>query len=94
MLARIDATTGELLDAAYLSAVLGNGNSNTLTVEDINVNATGHLVISAQSFFRPRRPDGTALTETATAGSSPFAYTVEITPDLKRVKSTSAVGFV
>jgi len=94
VLARIDATTGELLDAAYLSAVLGNGNSNTLTVEDINVNATGHLVISAQSFFRPRRPDGTALTETATAGSSPFAYTVEITPDLKRVKSTSAVGFV
>lgn len=94
VLARIDATTGELLDAAYLSAVLGNGNSNTLTIEDINVNATGHLVISAQSFFRPRRPDGTALTETATAGSSPFAYTVEITPDLKQVKSTSAVGFV
>jgi len=94
VLARIDATTGELLDAAYLSAVLSNGNSNTLTIENISVNSTGHLVISAQSFFRPRRPDGTALTETATAGSSPFAYTVEITPDLKRVKSTSAVGFV
>jgi len=94
VLGRIDAATGELLDAAYLSAVLNNGDSNTLTIEDLAVNSTGHLVISAQSFFRPRRPDGTALTETAAAGSSPFAYTVEITPDLKRVKSTSAVGFV
>ncbi|MEM6521843.1 MAG: DUF4114 domain-containing protein, partial [Cyanobacteria bacterium P01_C01_bin.70] len=94
ILARIDPTNGELLDAAYLSAVLSNGNSNTLRIQDINVNTAGQLVVSAQSFFRPRRPDGSALTETPAAGSSPFAYTIEITPDLKRVISTSAPGFV
>ncbi|MEM9769836.1 MAG: hypothetical protein AAF892_18385, partial [Cyanobacteria bacterium P01_D01_bin.71] len=87
-------TNGELLDAAYLSAVLSNGNSNTLRIQDINVNTAGQLVVSAQSFFRPRRPDGSALTETPAAGSSPFAYTIEITPDLKRVINTSAPGFV
>jgi hypothetical protein len=92
VLGRIDPTTGELLDAAYLSAVLSSGNSNTLTVEDLGVNANGNLVVSAQSFFSPRRPDGSALTQT-TPGSSPFAYTVEISPDLKRVINTAAPGW-
>lgn len=92
VLGRIDPTNGELLDAAYLSAILSSGNSNTLTVEDIDLNSNGNLVVSAQSFFSPRRPDGSALTQT-TPGSSPFAYTVEISPDLKRVIATSAPGW-
>lgn len=92
VLGRIDPTTGELLDAAYLSAILSNGNSNTLTVEDLATNSSGNLVVSAQSFFSPRRPDGSALTQT-TPGSSPFAYTVEISADLKRVISTAAPGW-
>lgn len=93
VLGRIDPRTGELLDAAYLSAVLNNGNSNTLRVTDLAVNAGGNLVVSAQSFFSPRRPDGTALTPPNPVGSSPFAYTIEITPDLKQVVSTASPGW-
>ena len=92
VLGRVDPSDGELLDAAYLSAILSNGRSNTLSIENIATNSSGNLVISAQSFFAPRRPDGSALTQ-VTPGSSPFAYTVEMTPDLKRVVNTSAVGW-
>jgi len=92
VLGRINPANGELLDAAYLSALLSNGDSNTLTVTDIGTNANGNLVVSTQSFFSPRRPDGSALTQ-VTPGSSPFAYAIEITPDLKRVVSTAAPGW-
>ncbi|HEY9888153.1 MAG TPA: hypothetical protein V6D02_07110, partial [Candidatus Obscuribacterales bacterium] len=92
VLGRVNPANGELLDAAYLSAILSNGNSNSLSVSSIGVNSSGNLVIDAQSFFSPRRPNGTALTQ-ITPGSSPFAYTVEITPDLKRIVSTSAPGW-
>ena len=92
VIARIDPTTGELLDAAHLSALLSSGRSNTLVINDISVNASNNLVIQAQSFFSPRRPDGSALTQIG-SGSSPFDYTVEITPDLTRVVSTSAPGW-
>ncbi|MBD0268532.1 MAG: DUF4114 domain-containing protein [Cyanobacteria bacterium Co-bin8] len=92
VLGRIDLATGQLLDAVYLSAVLTNGNSNSLSITGLAVNNSGNLVVSAQSFFAPRRPNGQALTQ-VTPGSSPFAYTVELTPNLKRVVSTAAVGW-
>ena len=93
VLGQIDPATGTLLNAAYLSAVLNSGNSNTLTVNDLSINDNGNLLVSAESFFSPRRPDGTALTQ-ITPGGSPFTYTVELTPDLKRVVSTAAPGWV
>jgi hypothetical protein len=92
VIGRLDPNTGELLDAAYLSAILSNGTSNTLVIEDISVKSNGNLVIQAQSYFAPRNPDGSAMTQT-TSGGSPFDYTVEITPDLTQVVATSAVGW-
>lgn len=94
VIGQIDPATGELLAAAYLTAILSSGNSNTLTVKDIGTNNDGNLVIQAESFFSPRRPDGAAMTQVDTQLDSPFAYTVELTPDLKRVVKTSAVGWV
>ena len=93
VIGRIDLATGALVDAAYLSAILSNGNSNSLVVTDIGTNTAGNVVIQAQSYFAPRRPDGTAMTQVTSSGS-PFAYTVELTSDLKRVVSTSAAGWV
>lgn len=92
VIARIDLATGQLLDAAHLSALLSNGRSNSLVIDDVGVDASGNLVIRAQSYFSPRRPNGQAMTQVSSDGS-PFDYTVEITPDLKRVVSTAAVGW-
>jgi len=92
VLARIDPKTGNMTDAAYLSAVLSSGKSNSLAVTGISTNSKGNLVVKAQSYFAPRRPDGKAMTQTG-SGGSPFDYNVEITRDLKTVVSTSAKGW-
>lgn len=93
VLGLIDPANGDLLQTAYLTAILSNGNTNSLLVTDVATNDDGNLVVSAESFFSPRGTDGAALTQVTTS-SSPFAYTVELTPDLKRVVSTSAVGWI
>jgi hypothetical protein len=92
VLTRLDPTTGTLTDAVYLSSILSSGKSNSLAVIGVSINAVGNLVVKAESYFAPRRADGKAMTQT-TFGSSPFDYTLEITPDLKTVISTSAVGW-
>lgn len=97
VIGQINPTTGELIAAAYLSAVLGNGNSNTLAITGLDLRPNGNLLISARSFFAPRRPNGQPLTldnDPTTPDSSPFPYFIEITPDLRRVESTSATGWV
>ncbi len=92
VLARLNPATGEMTDAVYLSALNGS-KSNSLAVNSLSTSASGNLVINAQSYFAPRRPDGQAMTQN-TAGGSPFSYTLEITPDLKTVVSTAAVGWI
>lgn len=92
VLTRLNLTTGQMTEAVYLSAILSNGNSNSFVITNLTTNATGNVIVNAQSYFAPRRPDGTAMTQTVSA-SSPFNYTLEITPDLKTVISTSAVGW-
>lgn len=93
VLGRLDLATGELLDAAHLSAILSNGNSNSFTVDDILLNSSGNLVVRATIAFAPRNPDGSRMHQIV-SGSSPFDYTLEITPDLKQVISTSAPGWI
>ncbi|MGB7444890.1 MAG: Calx-beta domain-containing protein, partial [Coleofasciculaceae cyanobacterium] len=93
VLAKINPATGQMTDAAYLSALLSNGNSNSLAITDLSVNGNGNLVVNAQSFFSPRNPDGSAMTKVG-SGGSPFDYTIEITPNLNTVVSTSAKGWV
>ncbi len=92
VLARLNPATGDMTDAVYLSARLSDGRSNSLTVDSLSTNPAGNLVVNAQSFFAPRRPDGQAMTQTS-SGSSPFAYQLEITPDLKTVVNTAAAGW-
>lgn len=91
VLAKLNLATGEMTDAVYLSAI-NSGKSNSLAINGLTTNAAGNLVVSADSYFAPRRPDGKPMTQTGTGGS-PFDYTLEITPDLKTVISTSAVGW-
>jgi hypothetical protein len=93
VLGRIDPKTGDLMAAAHLSAILSSGNSNSFTVEDILVSSSGNLVVRAAIAFGPRNPDGSRMRQLDTTKTSPFDYTLEITPDLKRVVSTSAQGW-
>lgn len=94
VIGQIDPSTGKLLKAAHLSAVLSSGKTNSLAVTDATVNRAGNIVIKAKSFFSPRRPDGRAMTRNpGDKSGSPFDYTLEITPDLTKVVRTSAKGW-
>lgn len=93
VVARLDEASGEMTDAAFLSALLSNGNSNSLAVKDLFVNDDENLVVRADSWFSPRNPNGSRMTQVG-SGGSPHDYTVEITPDLSSVVSTAAVGWV
>ena len=94
VIGQLDPATGALLKAAYLSAVKENGKSNSLSITGASVNSAGNLVISAKSFFSPRRPNGSALTKDPNnTQDSPFDYALEITPDLTEVISTAADGW-
>lgn len=91
ILARIDPATGNVLDATFISAVLSNGNSNTLRVTGLGLNGD-NVVVSADSFFSPRRTDKTAMTFTG-SGGSPFGYTIEFNPDLSTALRAEAPSF-
>ncbi|MBE9101101.1 Calx-beta domain-containing protein [Vacuolonema iberomarrocanum] len=93
VVARIDPLTGDMQEAAHFSALLSSGNSNSLVIKDMTTNSSGNLVIRADSWFSPRNPDGSAMTQVG-SGGSPHDYTIEVQSDLRRVVSTSAVGWV
>ncbi len=94
VVARIEPATGEMTDAAFFSALLSNGNSNSLRVNDLSLNLDGNLVVEAESFFSPRNPNGSRMTRVDETVTPPFDYTAVINPDLTEVLSTAAVGWV
>jgi len=94
VLGQIDPNTGELLKAAYLSAVLNSGKTNSLVVTGISTNSDRNIVVEAQSYFAPRQPDGSAKKkDSSNSKKSPYDYTIEIKSDLSEVVSTFAPGW-
>ncbi len=91
ILARIDPATGDVLDATFISAILSSGNSNSLSVTNLGLDGD-NVVVSASSFFSPRRIDTTAMQQTV-SGGSPFDYTIEFTPNLSAAVRAEAPGF-
>lgn len=85
VIARIDPVTGDITNATYHSAVLTNGNTNSLTVTDIQVLASGNVVVRADADSFPREVNGSRMVCTG----RPYRYTVEFNADL-----TVALGAV
>jgi len=92
IIARIDPMTGDVTNATFLSALLSNGNSNTLEVTDLNFSGS-NVVVEAQSFFSPRMTDTTAFENTGPDTTSPFDYEIEFTSDLSEAVRAEAPGF-
>ncbi|MDJ1183917.1 PEP-CTERM sorting domain-containing protein [Roseofilum casamattae] len=97
---KLDPLTGDLVSAAYLSALLMNGNSNTLSVTDAEMlefsdaHEGAELVVFASTFFGPRRPDGSLMERNPGSDlTSPFDYRVIFSNDLRTVLSTEAIGW-
>jgi hypothetical protein len=72
IIARINASTGVISHATFLSARLSSGKSNSIQVTGLNF-VNGEVQVTANSWFSPRRTNLTAFTCT---GSSPFLYNI------------------
>ncbi|MGD1936737.1 MAG: calcium-binding protein [Cyanophyceae cyanobacterium] len=89
VLARLNPNTGAIEQATYLRAELSSGRTNTLRVNNLSFDGSGNVVVNASSFFSPLRADRTRFN---CSGSSPFDYTVTLSPDLSSALSASASG--
>lgn len=89
----IDPTTGTGITGkgTFVSALLSNGNTNSLVPTEMAFSGTD-LVLTADSFFSPRRIDTTRMTQT-NPGSSPFSYTVTFDENLTQAQSAVAPGW-
>jgi len=92
IVAKLDPSTGNVQNATFVSAVLNNGNSNSLAVKELSLSGN-NVVVSGDSFFFPRRADKTAMVNTGVDQQSPFDYTIEFTPDLSTAVRAVAPDF-
>jgi hypothetical protein len=90
VVAKLDPRNGNLQSAVYLSA-LNNGKTNSLQVKQLGMSGS-NLWVNANSYFAPRNINGTAMQQIGTA-KSPFNYTIELSPDLKKALKASATGW-
>lgn len=90
ILTRLDATTGDVTNASFLTALNGN-KTNSLFVKDLTLNGS-NLVVQADSAFAPRKADRTAMTSTGATATSPN-YTIEFAPDLGSVMSATSTNY-
>ena len=86
IVAKIDPVTGNVINATYLTSKLSNGNANSLTVKSLAFNGQ-NVVVQADAFFSPLKTDRTPFT---CNGTSPFNYSIELTPDLGTAVSATA----
>ncbi|MEM7760297.1 MAG: hypothetical protein AAF298_19535 [Cyanobacteria bacterium P01_A01_bin.40] len=94
VLLKIDPSSGAAIvdNGTFVSAVLSNGKTNTLVPTDLSFAEDGNLVLTADSYFNPRRVDTTRMNQT-TPGSSPFNYTITFDPSLQVAQSAVSPGW-
>lgn len=91
VVAKLNPRNGNLQSAVYLSAI-NNGKTNSFQVKGLAMNGK-NLWVNAISYFAPRKIDGTAMRQTDPTATSPFNYSIELTPDLKTAVKASATGW-
>jgi hypothetical protein len=90
IIAKINATNGDVQYSTYLSARLSDGRSNSLVVTSLNYTGTA-IDVGANSWFAPRRTNKLPMNCT---GSSPFRYNVTFAIDMITALSASAINCV
>ncbi|WP_161626117.1 choice-of-anchor Q domain-containing protein [Hugenholtzia roseola] len=94
IIVKIDPATGAglLNNGTFITARTSSNTTNSMEVTDMYLDASSNIIVRANSWFRPRKTDRTAMTQTGTGGS-PHDYTVIFTPNLQTAICASAVGW-
>lgn len=86
---RMNPTNGEPIEGTYLSARLqSNGNTNSLTVTNLQLLANGNLIVSASSASFPREIDRSSMSCTG----GPYNYVVELNSTLSAALGATSSG--
>lgn len=89
VIGKLDVGTGEITHATYLRSQLSTGESNYCEVLDMELLNNAYVRVHAQSGFSPLLPSGQPMVCT---GESPFAYQLDLSPQLDLVERASAAG--
>lgn len=88
VLLRLDPTTGNGLSGTFVRSQLTDGTTNTLIPKGLGLDGSGNVVLTADAYFAPLNTDKTRLDVTG-LGSSPFTYTLVLSPTLSTAVSAS-----
>lgn len=93
VLLKIDPNTGMGIvgNGTFVSALLSNGDINTLVPTNMSFSGT-NIILEADSFFNPRRITKDKMVQT-TSGDSPFDYTISFNNSLTQANSAIAPGW-
>ncbi|MEM6430742.1 MAG: hypothetical protein AAF708_15995 [Deinococcota bacterium] len=89
VLVQLDPTNGAPLQGTFITAVLSNGNTNSLTINALNVDASGNIVVSADTAAAPRYEDTSRMPCPAYDGNVED-YTLVLSPNLSTALSATA----
>jgi hypothetical protein len=94
VIVKIDPATGEglLNNGTFITALNSGNTTNSMEITDMYLDANSNIIVRANSWFRPRKTDRTAMTQIGTGGS-PHDYTIIFTPNLQTAICASAVGW-
>ncbi|NEQ99402.1 MAG: hypothetical protein F6K30_22305, partial [Cyanothece sp. SIO2G6] len=97
VLARLDAATG-LQDAGlngqgtFVSSVLSNGRTNSFVPTELGLDASGDVILNANSWFAPRGINRQAMAEVDSSSGSPFEYSIVFDADLGAAQGAAAAA--
>jgi hypothetical protein len=88
VLLKLDPNNGNGIAGTFVRSQLSNGNTNTLIPTGLAFDGSGNVVLKASAYFSPLAVDKTRL-DVSGLGSSPFAYTLTLSPNLSSAISAS-----
>ena len=92
VIAKINPANGDVFSATFLSAKLDSGETNSLTVKDLQFDEE-NLVVFAECWHAPRKTSGQPMDQKFSVVSLPFDYVIELTPDLRSAVRAEAPSF-
>lgn len=86
VLLQLNPSNGTATSGTFVRSQLNNGNTNTLIPTGLGFDGSGNVVLNASAYFTPLDTNKNLLT---VSGSSPFAYTLTLSPNLSTAVSAS-----
>ena len=85
----LDPATGAPQAGTFVTAVLNSGNTNTLNINNLGVDSSGNIIVSANTAAAPRFADTSRMPCPAYDGNIED-YTLVLTPNLQSAVSATA----